>query len=284
VQSDYGPFSRVPDHNPFDTGFRCADMPVLMSATGGDPGLRSRLRNGFIRGIVLTIPLLLTIVILGFVTNFVFSRLNPLVDVVESVFGLPNIPTYVVQIGVLLGLLGVILIIGLISKEWSGSDQVEGTVDSLIASIPGVGPIYSSFNEMSELLLDSQSQSFQDVKMVEYPTEGSYALAFVTADTPEYIEEGAGHEDMVTLFMPMAPNPVMGGFVVSVDRERVVDLDISVQEGIQAIVTSGVGLGTRAAPPEDGGKLSEYQTDDEATVVNAPDEIRKPADSDQSDT
>jgi uncharacterized membrane protein len=254
-------------------------MPVLMSATGGDPGLRSRLRNGFIRGIVLTIPLLLTLVILGFVASFVFSRLNPLVDVVESVFGLPNIPTYVVQIGVLLGLLGLILIIGLISKEWSGSDQVEGTVDGLIASIPGVGPIYSSFNEMSELLLDSQSQSFKDVKLVEYPTQGSYALAFVTADTPEYMEEATGHDEMVTLFMPMAPNPVMGGFVVSVDRERVVDLDISVQEGIQAIVTSGVGLGTRSPPPEDGGTLSEYQTEGEATVVNAPDEIRKPADS-----
>jgi len=261
-------------------------MPVLMSATAGDPGLRSRLRNGFIRGIVLTVPLLLTLVILGFVANFVFSRLNPLVDVVESVFGLPNIPTYVVQVGVLVGLLGLILLIGLISKEWSGSEQVEGTVDSLIASIPGVGPIYSSFNEMSELLLDSQSQSFQDVKLVEYPTQGSYALAFVTADTPEYIEEGTGHEEMVTLFMPMAPNPVMGGFVVSVDRERVVDLDISVQEGIQAIVTSGVGLGTRSEPPADSDKLSDFRSkaEESATVVNAPDEIHEPAESDQSDS
>jgi uncharacterized membrane protein len=254
-------------------------MPVLMSASAGGGGLRGRLRNGFIRGIVLTVPLLLTLVILGFVANFVFSRLNPVVDILESVFGLPNIPTYVVQLAVLLGLLGLILIIGLISKEWSGSDQVEGTVDSLIASIPGVGPIYSSFNEMSELLLDSQSQSFQDVKLVEYPTEGSYALAFVTADTPEYIEEETGHEEMVTLFMPMAPNPVMGGFVVSVDRERVVDLDISVQEGIQAIVTSGVGLGTRSEPPADGEKLSDFQTGEGATVVNAPDEIHEPADS-----
>jgi hypothetical protein len=48
---------------------------------------------------------------------------------------------------------------------------------------------------------------------------------------------------MVTLFMPMAPNPVMGGFVIHVDRDRVVDIDITVEEGIQSIVTSGVAMG-----------------------------------------
>lgn len=249
-------------------------MTVLMTAAPDGRGLRPRLKDGFIRGVVLTIPLLLTLVILGFVTNFVFSRLDPVVSVVESVFGI-TAPRVAVQIAVLLGLLALILVVGLISKEWSKSDQYEGLFDNLVTSIPGVGPIYSSFNEMSELLLDSQSQSFQDVKLVEYPTEGSYALAFVTADTPEYIEDATETAEMVTLFMPMAPNPVMGGFVVSVDRERVVNVDISVQEGIQAIVTSGVGLASD--PVEEGEALSDFQTvDNEATVVNAPDEVHNP--------
>ena len=253
--------------------------------TTGGPGrrrdrLRGRLREGLIRGIVLTVPLALTLIILGFIANFIFSRLKPFVSVIEQLFGLPNIPTWVVEIAVLVFLIALIIFIGLISIEWKSFDRVENAFDELMTSIPGVGPIYSSFNEMSELLLDSQSQSFKDVKFVEYPTEESYALAFVTADTPEYVEESAGHEDMVTLFMPMAPNPVMGGFVISVNRDRVVDVDMSVQQGIQAIVTSGVGLGTKSKVPEDGEALSDFQVqqDMQPPVVNTAEQIKKGTD------
>jgi hypothetical protein len=96
---------------------------------------------------------------------------------------------------------------------------------------------------MSEVVVESDADSFQDVKLVEYPTEGSYTLAFVTADTPGTVQQAVGRKGMVTLFMPMAPNPVMGGFVIHVDRDRVFDIDITVEEGIQSIVTSGVTVG-----------------------------------------
>ncbi len=257
-------------------------MALLTTGGSGPRGerLRGQLRDGLVRGIILTVPLALTLIILGFIANFIFSRLKPFVTVLEQLFGLPNIPTWVVEIAVLLFLILLILSIGLISIEWKSFDRVEHAFDGLMTSIPGVGPIYSSFNEMSELLLDSQSQSFKDVKFVEYPTDESYALAFVTADTPEYIEDAAGHEEMVTLFMPMAPNPVMGGFVISVNRDRVVDVDMSVQQGIQAIVTSGVGLGVRSNVPEDGDSLSDFQVeqDTQPPVVNAAEQINKGTD------
>jgi uncharacterized membrane protein len=238
-------------------------MPILTATEkkSNASRVRGRIREGLVRGVILTVPLALTLIILGFVANFIFSRLNPLVGVIESLFGLPNNPTWVVEIMVLVSLMGLILFIGLVSLEWSNFARIENAFDDLMTSIPGVGPIYSSFNEMSELLLDSQSQSFKDVKFVEYPTDDSYALAFVTADTPEYVEDAAGHDDMVTLFMPMAPNPVMGGFVISVSRERVVDVDMSVQQGIQAIVTSGVGLGMKSNVPETGDHLSDFQVE-----------------------
>ncbi|WP_336327253.1 DUF502 domain-containing protein [Halovenus sp. HT40] len=257
-------------------------MPILTTnpKDSNRSRLRRRLRDGLIRGVVLTVPLALTLIILGFIANFIFSRLKPLVSVVETVFGLPNIPTWAVEIVVLITLIGLILFIGLISLEWKNFNRVENAFDGLMTSIPGVGPIYSSFNEMSELLLDSQSQSFKDVKLVEYPTDDSYAIAFVTADTPEHIEEATGHDEMVTLFMPMAPNPVMGGFVISVSRERVVEVDLSVQQGIQAIVTSGVGLGSKSKVPDSGESLSDFQVqqDTQPPVVNAAEQINKSSD------
>ncbi|MFB6305090.1 MAG: hypothetical protein ABEH47_07980, partial [Haloferacaceae archaeon] len=56
-----------------------------------------------------------------------------------------------------------------------------------------------------------------------------------------------------TLFLPLAPNPVMGGYVLHVEADRVVDVDLTVEEGVQSIVTSGVatGRGTRDDLPED---------------------------------
>jgi hypothetical protein len=59
---------------------------------------------------------------------------------------------------------------------------------------------------------------------------------------------------MVTLFMPMAPNPVMGGFVIHVERDRVIDIDLTVEEGVRSIVTSGVAIGSgdSGAGPLDG--------------------------------
>jgi uncharacterized membrane protein len=122
-----------------------------------------------------------------------------------------------------------------------------------VERIPGFGSIYTGFRQMSEVVVQSDVDSFRDVKLVEYPSEGSYTIAFVTADTPGNVEQATGTEDMLTLFMPMAPNPVMGGFVLHVSRDRVVDVDMTVEEGVRSIVTSGVtvsGEGQQSVSPD----------------------------------
>jgi hypothetical protein len=127
---------------------------------------------------------------------------------------------------------------------------------------------------MSGLLLDSDTDSFQEVKLVEFPVEGSYAFAFLTADTPPVVEEATGHEGMVTLFVPMAPNPVMGGYVLHVSPDRVVDVDLTVEEGIQAIVTSGVATGKRSDEEFSEGMLDRFERRlDAADTVVGIDEL-----------
>jgi len=93
------------------------------------------------------------------------------------------------------------------------------------------------------VMLESDTQSFRDVKLVEFPHEGAYTLGFVTTETPPELAEPAGHADMLTLFLPLAPNPVMGGHLVHMPADRVMDVDMTVEEGIRAIVTSGVAVG-----------------------------------------
>ena len=224
--------------------------------SGGDPGppLSSKLRQIFLNGVALTIPLLITLMILAFVVNFILQTISPVVAFVSSEFGVgSNISPLVMELLAIATLVVLIFVIGLVAESRSG-DGFERVFDTMMARIPGVGSVYTSFNEMTELLLSNDAESFREVKLVEFPQEGSYSLAFVTASAPPSIGDSTGHDDVMTLFMPLAPNPVMGGYVIHVPSERVYDVDLSVEEGIRSIVTSGVATGERD-PETPGGEL-----------------------------
>ncbi|WP_335998537.1 DUF502 domain-containing protein [Halorientalis halophila] len=216
-----------------------------------------RIRSAFLTGFAVTIPLIVTALVLGFAVNFLTSTVSPFVGLVDATFGTQQLPEYVIEGGLIGTALVLILLVGLVAEQSPAGGSIETTVNQVIARIPGVGSLYSSFDEMSELLLDSDTESFQEVKLVEFPDRNSYAVAFVTADTPGAIEDATGTDEMTTLFLPMAPNPVMGGHVVHVPTDHVYDVDLTVEEGIQSIVTSGVALEEQ---PVDGATLSEGGT------------------------
>ncbi|WP_246982859.1 DUF502 domain-containing protein [Halorientalis marina] len=237
-------------------------MPLLVQdgpSLGGR--LAARLRDALITGAAITIPLVVTLIVVGFVVNFVSNALNPLVTVVYQGLGLSTLPRYGVKVAAGITLLGLMIAIGLVAQRRPEDDSFESSFDQMMARIPGVGSIYTSFNEMSELLLDSDTDSFRDVKLVEFPVEGSYSIAFLTADTPDRVEDAAGQEEMQTVFLPMAPNPVMGGYVIHVPADRVVDVDMTVQEGIRSIVTSGVAIDDGEAPALSAREMQELSAD-----------------------
>ena len=249
-------------------------MPLL-AQDGPSLGGRvlDRLRDALITGAAITIPLLVTAIVVGFVVNFVSNALNPVVGVVYQGLGLSNLPRYGVKVAAGITLFVVVLLVGIVAQRRPEDGSFENSFDQLMARIPGIGSIYTSFNEMSELLLDSDTDSFQEVKLVEFPDEGSYTVAFLTADTPDRIETATGHPDMQTLFLPMAPNPVMGGYVIHVSEDRVIDVDMTVQEGIRSIVTSGVAIDGAGQPALSADEMEELSTDPrvaEATGTDAP--------------
>jgi uncharacterized membrane protein len=204
---------------------------------------REYARQAFVTGAAVTIPLIVTLIVLGFVLNFVSQALNPVVGVVNTAIGAPDQSPLVAKGIALVALLAFVFVVGAIAERHPDEPGIGSLFDSAMSRIPGVGSLYQSIDEMSDLLLDSDTESFQEVKLVEFPVEGSYTLAFLTADTPEVIERATGHDGMVSIFFPMAPNPVMGGYVLHVSKERVYDVDLTVEEGIQSIVTSGVAVG-----------------------------------------
>jgi uncharacterized membrane protein len=223
---------------------------ALLSATvprgGGEPSsssFRQRLRSILISGFALTIPIIVTLIILQFVVNFLLGAVSPLATGINEFFGTgSDVDPIVLELMALGTFLVLVFVVGTVA-EFRQGDELERVFDTAMARIPGVGSVYTSFNEMTEMLLSNDTQSFEEVKLVEFPVEGSYTLAFVTADAPEEVERATDSEGMRTLFLPMAPNPVMGGYVLHVSAERVYDVDLTVEQGIRSIVTSGVATG-----------------------------------------
>ncbi|QSG14301.1 DUF502 domain-containing protein [Halapricum desulfuricans] len=214
-------------------------MQTDSERTDEQRGVREQIRAAMIGGLAVTVPILVTVFVLNFAMNLLLDSVGPLATLLQ-VLGIDS--DIASKLAALVTLLAIIFLIGFATERSRASRRIERAFNQVVSEIPGVGAIYSSFNEMSDLLLDSDVQSFQEVKLVEYPVEGSYCVAFVTADTSQNIRDATGIGEMTTLYLPMAPNPVMGGFVVHVDDEKVYDIDMTVEEGIRSVVTSGVAV------------------------------------------
>jgi len=109
--------------------------------------------------------------------------------------------------------------------------------ESLLSQIPLVRTIYTSVKQILETVFSS-GQSFRKVLLVEYPRKGLWTLAFQSSTTRGEAQSKTGTE-IVNVFIPTTPNPT-SGFFIMVPREDVVELDMSVDDGLKMIISAGV--------------------------------------------
>ncbi|MFB6220992.1 MAG: DUF502 domain-containing protein [Halolamina sp.] len=212
--------------------------------------MRELLREAFVTGLAVVVPLLVTAIVLAIALQYVHTYLSLFAEAVMAAGDQVHIPLYgdmpigqlAVEVLTPLILLWFILIVGLFTNATHLGERAVDYFDYFISQIPAIGGVYESFRQMSDVVLESDTQNFRDVKLVEFPHEGAYTLGFVTTETPAPLSGPAGHAEMLTLFLPLAPNPVMGGHLVHMPAEKVMDVDMTVEEGIRAIVTSGVAV------------------------------------------
>ena len=214
-------------------------------------------------GIAIIVPLVISLYVLTIALDFITSALTPFIRVLRwfgviawfretdlvsvlielHVYGyVIDFFTEIIAVGVLLG---IVVVVGSIGRHRYGEQAID-IVDLALASIPGIGTVYKSFRRMGDVMLDSEAENFQEIKLVQCFGEGVHVIGFETSTSPETVAEAAGHDEMVTLFIPLAPNPVTGGFLTHVPRDRVMDVDMSIEEGVRSILTSGVATGERA--------------------------------------
>ncbi|PSQ50059.1 hypothetical protein BRD15_02380 [Halobacteriales archaeon SW_6_65_15] len=232
-----------------------------------------------ITGIAIIVPLVVTVWVLATIIEFIANAFGPLVAVLQWTgvvdflrslwiaqffieLGIYSaVFEYVPEIVAVAVLVVSIVGIGTLAHVRYGQ-RIVMALDSALADIPGVGTVYRSFRRVSDVMLESDAEDFEDVKVVEYPREGSYILGFETARSPAAIGEAVGEDDLVAMFLPFAPNPVMGGYLAHIPEDRVYDVDMTVEEGVRTIITSGIAAGEDDGEEFSVGNIPGVQQDD----------------------
>lgn len=149
----------------------------------------------------------------------------------EALLGV-NIP----GLGVLLTTI-VVLVTGMIVANLFGRKLVQ-LWEKLLRRIPLVRTIYTSVKQITETVFSSQGQAFRKVLLVEYPRRGVWTLAFQSGATQGEAQARTG-ADIINIFIPTTPNPT-SGFFLMVPKDDVIELDMSVDDGLKMIISAGV--------------------------------------------
>ena len=188
----------------------------------------ARLRNNFIAGVVVLIPIGITVYLTLFITK-VSSKILP--KELNPNHYLPyDIPGVEIIISVIL-----ITFIGWLSLSLIGKKLLE-IFNNILKRIPILRTIYSAFEQMLDIFTKSDENT-KNVVLVEYPRKGSWAVGFATRENKGEISKKS-KQNLVNVFVPTTPNPT-SGFLLMFPKEEVIYLDMSFEEASRFIVSAG---------------------------------------------
>jgi uncharacterized membrane protein len=190
------------------------------------------MRRYFITGLLIWIPLVITV----WVLNLLIGTLDQsLLLVPESLRPLALLGLNIPGIGAILTLL-VIFLTGVLAANIIGQRLVRFW-EALLARIPVVKSIYYSVKQVSDTLFSGSGEAFRKVLLVRYPHPEAWSLAFQT-NVPNEVT-ARFDEEYVAVFIPTTPSPV-NGFYFYVKKSETIELDMSVDDALKAIVSMGV--------------------------------------------
>lgn len=196
-----------------------------------------RLKKYFIAGLLIWVPLVITVWVLSVVVRAMDQSLLLLPTALqpEHVLGV-----YVPGLGAVLTVL-VVLLTGVIAANIVGQKMVHFW-EGVLARIPVVKSIYYSVKQVSDTLFSGKGEAFRKVLLVPYPHPEAWSIAFQTGLPVREVADRL-EDEYVGVFIPTTPSPV-NGFYFFVRRRDAIELDMSVDDALKYIVSMGV-----VAPP-----------------------------------
>ena len=186
------------------------------------------LRNYFITGIVVLVPIGITLYLTKFFIQ-ISSKIIP-----NEINPNSYLPFAIPGIEILLSVI-LITLIGGLSLSFIGKKVLQ-IFNDILKKIPILRTIYSAIGQMAETLAPNKS-SRKSVVLIEYPRKGSWAVGFATKENKGEISKKTNKE-LINVFVPTTPNPT-SGFLLMFPKEEVVYLDMTFEEASKFIVSAG---------------------------------------------
>jgi uncharacterized membrane protein len=205
-------------------------------------GAGRHLRQTLLTGLVVLLPLFITLWLLTFLFQMVDGTITPWVRRILLLTGMPVFaqPAFFHYMAPVVGVIITVLLVyaaGLLSTNLFGVKLLAG-FDALMLRIPVVRAVYGGSKQLLEALNPKGERSFTRVVVVEYPRKGLYTIGFVTRDgAPEFSVFGS--EPMASVFLPTTPNPTSGWLVLLPSRD-LITLPLTVEEGVKLVVSGGI--------------------------------------------
>ena len=191
------------------------------------------MRKYLIAGLLVWMPLGITFLVVRSIVGLLDRTLLLLPEAYQpdNFLGI-HIPGLGVVLAVILVLATGMIVANLLGK------RIISAWEALLARIPLVRTLYAGVKQILEAVLAADAKSFRKVLLVEYPRKGVWSLAFMTSNNLGEVQAKIGGE-VISVFIPTTPNPT-SGFVLMVPVNDVIELDMSVEEGLKMIISMGV--------------------------------------------
>ena len=188
----------------------------------------SSIRNNFIAGIVVLIPIGITLYLTLFIIR-ISGRIIP-----KEINPNNYLPFNIPGVEIIIALI-VITFIGWLSLSFLGKKFFE-FFNNILKKIPILRTIYSAIGQMTETFTNNQRDQ-SNVVLIEYPRKGVWAVGFATRENKGVISDKV-KEELVNVFLPTTPNPT-SGFLLMVPKKELIYLDVSFEQASKFIVSAG---------------------------------------------
>ncbi len=205
----------------------------------------ARLRGYFLTGLIIVGPVAITIYVVWWFINLVDGWVKPLIP--QRYLPDNFLPFNVPGVGLIIGILALMLIGALAANLFGRTIVSYG--EMMLDRMPVVRGVYRLLKQIFTTVFSKQGTGFKRVGLIEFPRRGLYAVVFVSGDPPHEVKDKLGNGELLTVFMPNAPNPTTG-FVLFMPAKDVIQLDMAIDDAAKLVISAGL-----VAPPQD--KLKE---------------------------
>ena len=195
-----------------------------------------RLRNVFITGLLITLPIALTWFILQFLLKN-FDALSPVFTRMLIQLGAPIPEGFRIPFLGLMVTLLIVLAVGWLTTNFFGKKLFE-LGELMIEKIPFVRRIYKSSKQVVSSIAEADTSTFRKVVLIEFPRRGLLAIGFVTGESRGEVQR-ITRDNMLNVFVPTMPNPT-SGFLIFSPPEELTEVSMTIEEGIKYVVSGGI--------------------------------------------